>query len=150
MHHHCRLSSEARRNKIIIYIIFGKLNTFQSRNNIQIKWYLSINFLLCFITIGCLHTHYIYQSNSSLQYTEIIYINDELDSLEFNRTWHLVDLPDLSCKAIDCKWILRKKLKPDRSIYKYKARLVAKGFRQRKNIDFFDTFSPTTDFYSFH
>ena len=37
-----------------------------------------------------------------------------------------------------------KKLKLDGSVDKYKARLVAKGFRQRKNINFFYTFSPMT------
>jgi hypothetical protein len=63
-----------------------------------------------------------------------------MDSLESNKTWHLVDLPP-GCKPIGCKWILKKKLKPDGTVDKYKARLVAKGFRQRENIDFFDTFS---------
>ncbi|KAA0053487.1 putative Polyprotein [Cucumis melo var. makuwa] len=70
-------------------------------------------------------------------------INDEMDSLESNITLHLVDLPP-GCKAIGCKWALRKKLKLDGSIDKYKAKLVAKGFRQRENVDFFDTFFPVT------
>ena len=48
------------------------------------------------------------------------------------------------CKPIGCKWILKKKLKPDGTVDKYKARLVAKGFRQRENVDFFDTFSLVT------
>ena len=63
-------------------------------------------------------------------------INNEMDSLESNGTWHLVDLPS-SCKAIDCKWVLRKKLKPDESVDKYKARLVAKSFRQEGKHRFF-------------
>ena len=70
-------------------------------------------------------------------------INDEMDSLESNKTWHLVDLPP-GCKPIGYKWILKKKLKPNGTVDKYKARLVAKGFRQRENVDFFDTFSPVT------
>ncbi len=58
-------------------------------------------------------------------------INDEMDSLDYNETWHLVDLPH-GCKLIGCIWILGKELKPDGTVYEYKVLLVIKGFRQRK------------------
>ena len=70
-------------------------------------------------------------------------MNDEIDSLISNKTWKLVDIPP-SCKTIGCKWVLRKKLKPDGTIDKFKTRLVAKGFKQKIDVDFFDTFSPVT------
>ncbi|GKD10821.1 retrovirus-related pol polyprotein from transposon TNT 1-94 [Tanacetum coccineum] len=70
-------------------------------------------------------------------------INDKMESLESNRTWHLVDLPP-GCKMIGCKWVLKKKLKLDGTVDKFKARLVGKGFKQRENVDFFDTYSPVT------
>ena len=70
-------------------------------------------------------------------------VNDEMESLISNRTQKLVDLPP-GYKAIGCKWVLREKLKLNGSIDKFKTILVAKGFKQKANLDFFDTFSPVT------
>jgi len=58
-----------------------------------------------------------------------------------NNTWILTDLPP-GCKLVGCKWIFKKKLRPDGTVDKYKVRLVAKGFTQQKGINFFDTYSP--------
>ena len=66
-----------------------------------------------------------------------------MKSLISNRTWKLIDIP-LGCKTIGCKWVLRKNLKLDGSIDKFKARLVAKSFKQKVDLDFFDTFSLVT------
>lgn len=68
-------------------------------------------------------------------------IQDEIDSIMYNNTWDLVDLPP-GCKALGCKWILKRKMKVDGTIDKYKARLVIQGFRQKEGIDFFDTYAP--------
>ncbi|GJR50221.1 zinc finger, CCHC-type containing protein [Tanacetum coccineum] len=68
-------------------------------------------------------------------------IQSEIDSIMHNDTWELTDLPP-GCKALGCKWILKRKMKVDGSIDKYKARLVIQGFRQKEGIDFFDIYAP--------
>jgi hypothetical protein len=57
-----------------------------------------------------------------------------------NGTWEITDCPNL-CKPIGCKWIFKKKLRPNGTIEKYKARLVAKRFTQKEGDDFFDIYS---------
>ncbi|GJQ95246.1 zinc finger, CCHC-type containing protein [Tanacetum coccineum] len=68
-------------------------------------------------------------------------INDEIDSIMENNTWILSDLPP-GCKPLGCKWIFKKKMKFNGTIDKFKAKLVIQGFRQKKGIDYFDTYAP--------
>ncbi|KAL0367478.1 UNVERIFIED_CONTAM: Retrovirus-related Pol polyprotein from transposon RE1 [Sesamum radiatum] len=56
-------------------------------------------------------------------------MKDELNALEKDKTWKIVDLSK-GRKAIGCKWVYKVKLKPDGSIDRYKARLVANGYNQ--------------------
>jgi hypothetical protein len=67
-------------------------------------------------------------------------VNDEMDSILFNNTWVLMDLPPGS-NTIGCKWVFRRKYRTDGSIQTFKVRLVAKGFRQKEGIDYFDTYA---------
>jgi hypothetical protein len=68
-------------------------------------------------------------------------VRSEMDSIMSNGTWEIVDCP-YGCKPIGCKWVFKKKLRPDGTIEIYKARLVTKGYTQKEGEDFFDTYSP--------
>ena len=70
-------------------------------------------------------------------------INSDIESIMYDHNWEIVDLPP-SAKTIGCKWIFKRKLKPAGSIEKYKACLATKGFKQKKGVDYFDTFAPVT------
>jgi len=65
----------------------------------------------------------------------------ELDSIEKNDTWRLVQLPT-DKKCIDFKWVFKTKLKPDGQVAKYKARLVARGFLQKYGQDYYEVYAP--------
>ena len=56
-------------------------------------------------------------------------MNKEIEALNNNNTWDLVDLP-AGKKAISSKWVYKVKLKSDRTLERFKARLVIRGFTQ--------------------
>jgi hypothetical protein len=45
-------------------------------------------------------------------------------------------------RAVECKWIFKKKIDTNGNVHIYKARLVAKGFCQIQGVDYDEIFSP--------
>jgi hypothetical protein len=66
---------------------------------------------------------------------------EELEAIERNNTWELVELP-AHTKAIEVKWVFKLKHNVDGSIARHKARLVARGFLQREGLDYSEVFAP--------
>ncbi|KAE8721388.1 hypothetical protein F3Y22_tig00016106pilonHSYRG00031 [Hibiscus syriacus] len=67
---------------------------------------------------------------------------EEMESLNHNRIWELVRLPE-GKKPIGCKWVYKKKpTVTGKKGEKFKACFVAKGFSQQKRLDYDEMFSP--------
>ncbi|CAL8088305.1 unnamed protein product [Prunus armeniaca] len=68
-------------------------------------------------------------------------MNIEMEALQKNNTWDIVDLPK-GKKHVECRWVFTVKYNADGTVERYKARLVAKGFTQTYGVDCHDTFAP--------
>ncbi|GJR48482.1 retrovirus-related pol polyprotein from transposon TNT 1-94 [Tanacetum coccineum] len=68
-------------------------------------------------------------------------MNAELRALKENGTWDLTTLP-YGKKANGSHWIFKTKLKVDGLVEWKKARLVVQGNKQRKGVDYEETFAP--------
>lgn len=66
---------------------------------------------------------------------------EELNAIERNSTWELVEPPKTK-KPIDVKWVFKLKRKPDGTIAKHKARLVARGFLQKEGVNYSKVYAP--------
>ena len=68
-------------------------------------------------------------------------MKEQLESMDDNQVWDLVELPE-SSKQVGCKWVFMTKRDSKGNIERYKVKLVAKGFTQKDGIDYKETFSP--------
>ena len=68
-------------------------------------------------------------------------MDEEMDSLDKNEAWKLVQLPARR-KSIGRKWLFKKNLNAKGKVDKYKSHLVAKGYSQVEGIYFGEIFSP--------
>ena len=67
-------------------------------------------------------------------------MKSEMRSMYKNKVCTLIDLPK-DRRAIEIKWIFKRKMNTDSSVTIYKARIVAKGFRQVQGLDYDESFS---------
>lgn len=66
---------------------------------------------------------------------------DEMNSIQRNGTWQLVDRPT-GKKIIGLKWIFKTKFQANGDVLKHKARIVAKGYIQQLGVDVEEVYAP--------
>ena len=61
-------------------------------------------------------------------------MDEEIECIEKNQTWELVDVPK-DKDVINIRWIYKTKQDVDGNVQKHKARMVARGFTQLPSIE---------------
>ena len=67
-------------------------------------------------------------------------MKSEMRSMYKNKVWTLIDLPK-DRRAIEIKWIFKRKTDADSSVTIYKARFAEKGFDKVQGVDYDEIFS---------
>jgi hypothetical protein len=67
-------------------------------------------------------------------------MHEELENIEKNQVWTLVD-PPRDVNMIGTKWVFKNKQGEDGEVVRNKARLIPKGFSQVEGLDFGETFA---------
>ncbi|KAI0990985.1 hypothetical protein K3495_g17202, partial [Podosphaera aphanis] len=67
-------------------------------------------------------------------------MEDELRSLQQNKTWEIVNRPE-NRRVLRGKWVYKLKRGPNGEISRYKARWVVRGFEQEEGLDYNETFA---------
>jgi len=73
--------------------------------------------------------HQAVQDSNSEKWIEAM--NEEYKSMQDNKVWELVPLPE-GVKPIGCKWIFKTKRDSKGNVKRYKAHLVAKDYTQKE------------------
>ena len=67
-------------------------------------------------------------------------MDDEINAIEKNKTWELVDLLE-GKEVIGVKWVYKTKSNVEGKIERHKARLVVKGYKQQQGREYEETFA---------
>ena len=67
-------------------------------------------------------------------------MNEDIDAIEKNQTWDLVDIP-IDKTSIGIKWVYKTKLNEKWELEKHKERLVSKRYAQQYGVEYDENFS---------